>query len=211
MSPVFLKGVSVTSDSANSPPHTSPSTVRADSVAWPNISTQNQLETASITLRNGGQIYPTQGKKIGEILKTLGVIDDKVLDAVEKRHHTKKAKDKPTGELLVYMGIIDAEVLNRALCIQSGVLMVDVQAINIPYNVLKLVSNENARAKHAIPVGTYHGILYLAVADPLNFSEQHFFSFSTGLKIKPVFTTENQIITGLNSKWTEHGSEIWAG
>lgn len=198
-------------DNENNPSQKGPPSVGADSVSWPNVRTQNQLETASITQHNGGHVYPTQGKKIGEILKSLGVIDDKILDAVEKRHHTKKAKDKPTGELLVYMGIIEPEVLTRALCIQSGVLMVDVQSINIPYNILKLVSNDNAREKQAIPVGVYRGTLYLAVADPLNFSEQHFFSFSTGLKIKPVFAPKSQIVACLNTKWTETGSEIWAG
>ena len=198
-------------DNVNNPSQKGPAPVRVDSVSWPEISTQNQLETASITLQSGGHVYPNQGHKIGEILKSLGAIDDKVLEAVEKRHHTKKAKDKPTGELLVYMGIIQPEVLTRALCIQAGVLMIAVESINIPYNILKLVTNENARAKHAVPVGVYHGTLYLAVPDPLNFSEQHFFSFSTGLKIKPVFAPDNQIIACLNSKWTVDGSEIWAG
>ena len=198
-------------DKENNPSPKNPPPVSAGSVSWPEIRTQNQLETASITQFNGGRVYPNQGQKIGEILKALGVIDDKILDAVEKRHHTKKAKDKPTGELLVYMGIIEPEVLTRALCIQSGVLMVDVQDINIPYNILKLVSHDNARARQAIPVGVFRGTLYLAVADPLNFSEQHFFSFSTGLKVKPVFSPKNQIIACLNSKWTEGGAEIWAG
>lgn len=188
-----------------------PSPVATDSIPWPDIRTQSQLQKAAETQRTGGHVYPTQGQKIGEILKSLGVIDDKILSAVEKRHHTKKVKDKPTGELLVYMGIIEPEVLTRALCIQSGVLMIDVQAINIPYNILKLVTHDNAREKRAIPVGVYGGTLYLAVADPLNFSEQHFFSFSTGLKIKPAFAPNTQIIACLNSRWTENRSEIWAG
>lgn len=180
-------------------------------VSWPDIRTQSQLQKAADTQQRGGVIYPDQGKKIGEILKSLGVIDDKILDAVEKRHHTKKVNEKPTGELLVYMGIIEAEVLTRALCIQSGILMVDVAAIHITYDTLKLVSNDNAKAKRAIPVGMYSGTLYLAVSDPFNFSEQHFFSFSTGLKIKPVFAPASQIAACMNTKWNEHGSEIWSG
>lgn len=198
-------------ENVNNPSPISPPPIRADSVSWPDIRSQSQLLKAAETQQDGGKVYPTQGKKIGEILKSLGVIDDKILEAVEKRHHTKKVMDKPTGELLVYMGIIEPEVLSRALCIQSGVLMVDVQAINIPFEALQLVSNDNARAKQAIPVGVYKGTLYLAVAAPLHFSEQHFFSFSTGLKIKPVFAPKNQLVACIDSKWTENGSEIWAG
>lgn len=151
------------------------------------------------------------GEKIGEVLKSLGMIDDQILGAVEKRHLTKKVKDKPTGELLIYMGIIEAEVLTRALCIQAGVLLVDVEAINISFDVLNLVSNNNAREKLAIPVGVHKGTLYLAVSDPLKFSDQHFFSFSTGLTIKPVFATNSKIATCLSSRWAGGGSEIWAG
>ena len=195
----------------NSQPQKNPPPVSADSVSLPDIRTQSELHKAAETQQAGGQVYPNQGQKIGEILKSLGVIDDRILNAVEQRHHTKTTKDKPTGELLVYMGIIEPEVLTRALCIQAGVLMVDVHAINIPYNILKLVSSDNAHERQVIPVGVFRGTLYLAVADPLNFSEQHFFSFSTGLKVKPVFAPQSQIITCLKSKWTEHGSEIWAG
>ena len=190
---------------------TTPLPLGADRVPWPDIRTQSQLQTAADTLQAGGRIYPEQGKRIGEILKSLEVIDEKVLDAVEKRHQTKKAKDKPTGELLVYMGIIETEVLTRALCIQSGVIMVDVESINIPHNVLKFVSNDNAKEKRAIPVCAHKGTLYLAVSDPFGFSDQHFFAFSSGLKIKPVFATEKQISIGLNAKWTDENSEIWAG
>jgi hypothetical protein len=198
-------------DNANNPSPNAPPIVKADSISWPDIRTQSQLQRTSNMQLLGDHIYPTQGSKIGEILKSLGVIDDKILEGVEKRHLTKKAKDKPTGELLVYMGIIEKEVLTRALCIQSGVMMVDLNAINIPYDFLKLVSNDNAREKMAIPVGVYNGILYIAVADPLNFQDQHFFSFSTGLKIKPVLASKSQIITCLNTKWVDPGSEIWAG
>jgi len=201
----------VSHDNEKKPAQGNPPPLGADSVSWPVINSQLQLQKAAETLQSGGRVYPDQGNKIGEILKSLGVIDDKIIDAVEKRHHTKNAKDKPTGALLVYMGIIEAEVLTRALCIQSGVLMVDVQSIGVRYEILKLVSNDNAREKQAIPVGAYKGTLYLAVADPFNFSEQHFFSFSTGLKIKPVFAPHNQISACLNTKWAEGRSEIWAG
>ena len=197
-------------DNENNPSKTIPPPARAGSFSWPEIRTQSQLQQTAETLQSGGKIYPAQSNKIGEILKSLGVIDDKILDAVAKRHHTKKANDKPTGELLVYMGIIEPEVLVRALCIQAGVPMVDAEAVNIPYDALKFVSNDNAREKRTIPVGVYKGTLYLAVADPLNFPDQQFFKFSTGLMISPVFASNDQIDTCLNTKW-EADTERWAG
>lgn len=180
-------------------------------VPWPNIRTLHELYEADEVRRNGGQIYAAQGKKIGEILKSVGLIDDKVLDGVEKRHQTKKAKDKPTGELLVYMGIIEQESLTRALCIQSGVLMVVVHAINVPFEVLKRVPNEKAGEKRAMPVGINKGTLFLAVNDPFNFSDQQYFAFTTGLNIKLVFAPLDEIIERIGTKWIEPDSEIWTG
>jgi len=89
--------------------------------------------------------------------------------------------------------------------------MVSLSDINIPYEFLRYVTNNDAREKQAIPVGAYHGILYLAVADPLNFQDQHFFSFSTGLKIRPIYAPQSQIIASLNTLWKDPGREIWAG
>ena len=186
-----------------------PPPARAADFSWPDIRTQSQLRQAVETQQHGGRVYPVQGNKIGEILKSLKVINDKILHAVEMRHLTKKARDKPTGELLVYMGIIEPEVLLRALCIQAGVLMVEVQSIHIPFDILKFVSSDNAREKKAIPVHVYNGTLHLAVADPFNFTDQHFFSFSTGLKINPVFAPSVQIDACISSKWAD--SETWVG
>ncbi len=185
--------------------------LKAENFSWPDFASQSQLQSAAETRQNGGHIYPTQGHKIGEILKSLGIIDDKILSAVEKRHQTKKASDKLTGELLVYMGIIEAQVLTRALCIQFGVPMVDLEAIDIPPQALKLVPNAVAKEKHAVPVGMHNGILYLAVADPFNFAEQNFFALLTGLKIKPVFAPHDQITICLHSKWAAENAGTWAG
>lgn len=188
-----------------------PPPVGPDNVSWPDIRTRSQLLKAIEILLSGDKVYPAQGNKIGEILKSLGAIDDKALEGVGKRHLIKRAKDKPTGELLVYLGIIEPEVLTRALCIQAGVLMVDVAAIELPYDVLKFISNDIAHEKQAIPVAVYKGTLYLAVADPLNFPDQQFFSFTTKLVIKPVFAPKNKIREFIDTKWDDAGAEVWAG
>ena len=180
-------------------------------ISWPVIRTQKELSHTAEMHRNGGHVYALQGKKIGEILNSMGMIDDKTLLAVEQHHQTKKINGKPIGQLLVHMGIIDAEILTRALCIQSGVPMVDVLFIHIPYDILEHLPKEKAHEKKVVPVSAYNKTLYLAVADPITFSEQHHFAFITKLNIKPVFSPLQDIETFLNTKWTGTGSEIWAG
>jgi hypothetical protein len=196
----------------NTPPpekHSPP--VGAKQVAWPVIRTQKELSQIAETLRSGGRVYELQGKKIGEILNSLKVIDDKTLHAVEQYHYTKKANGKPIGQLLVHMGIIEPEVLARALCIQSGVPMVDVLSISISNDILKRIPNDNAAEKKVVPVGVYNNTLYLAVADPSTFSEKQHFAFITKLNINPVFAPAHQIDTFVHTKWTKDDSDIWAG
>lgn len=185
--------------------------VGARKVVWPVIRTQQELSRAAEMQRSGGRVYELQGKKIGEILNALNVIDDKTLHAVEQHHNTKKANGKPIGQILVQMGIIDPEVLTRALCIQSGTPMVDVLSISISSDILNRIPNDKAIEKKVVPVGMYNKTLYLAVAEPATFSEQHHFAFITKLNIKPVFAPAHEIETFVHTRWTGADSDIWAG
>ena len=185
--------------------------VGSKQISWPVIRTQKELSQAAEMHRGGGHVYTLQGKKIGEILNSLNMIDDKTLQAVEQHHNTKKANGKPIGQLLIHMGIIEPEVLTRALCIQNGVPMIDVLAIHIPLDILDRIPNEKAAEKQVVPVGVYNKMLYLAVADPATFSEQHHFAFITKLNIKPVFSPAHEIDTFIRTKWTGAGSDFWAG
>jgi hypothetical protein len=193
------------------PPEKAAPPVGARQVAWPVIRTQKDLSQTAEIQRSGGRVYELQGKKIGEILNTLKVIDDKTLHAVEQHHNTKKANGKPIGQLLVHMGIIEPEVLSRALCIQSGMPMVDVLSISITSDILARIPADKAVEKKVVPVGVYNKTLYLAVAEPATFSEQQHFAFITQLNIKPVFAPAHEIDTFIHTKWTGADSDIWAG
>jgi hypothetical protein len=193
------------------PPEKAAPPVGAKQVVWPLIRTQKELSQTAEIHRNGGHVYELQGNKIGEILNALKVIDDKTLHAVEQHHNTKKANGKPIGQLLVHMGIIEPEVLTRALCIQSGMPMVDLLSIHVPSDILARIPNGKAVEKKVVPVGVYNRTLYLAVAEPATFSEQHHFAFITKLIIKPVFAPSHEIDIFLNTKWTGADSDFWAG
>ena len=193
------------------PPEKAVPPLSARQVAWPMIRTQKDLSQAAEIQRSGGRIYELQGKKIGEILNALKVIDDKTLHAVEQHHNTKKANGKPIGQLLVQMEIIVPEVLTRALCIQSGVPMVDLQSIHITSDILNRIPNDKAVEKKVVPVGVYNKTLYLAMTEPDKFSEQQHFAFLSKLNIKTVYAPAHDIATFLSTKWTGADSDFWAG
>lgn len=198
-------------DNVSRSPQKADTPIGAKHISWPTIRTQSDLSKAAVAHRTGAPVYELQGKKIGEILNSLGAIDGKTLSAIEEHHGAKKIKGKPIGQLLIVMGIIEAEVLTRALCIQTGVPMVDVLAINIPFDVLDRVNIADAKGKKVVPVGVYNKTLYLAVADPTTFSELNHFVFTSKLKIQLVYSPLHEINTFIEKKWNAGGTEIWAG
>lgn len=192
-------------------PKSEGSSPEARRILWPVIRHQSELIRAAEIHLNGGREYALQSKKIGEILKALGVIDQQTLLAVEHHHQTKKAKSKPIGELLIHMGIINREELTRALCIQSGVLMVDLMLINIPRDLLNLIPIEQAKIKKVVPVGTVNKALYLAVPDPATFPDKQHFALLTKLSIILVYAPLHEIQTFLDTQWSGLISTDWVG
>lgn len=168
---------------------------RAD---WPEIMTQRELIEKAELLRSGSHVYELQGKQIGEILVHYRLIDEQTLRTVRQTQQEAGHKGKSFGYILVKVGIIRYEELIRALCIQAGVLMVDIMNFTIPFEALRLIPSAKAREKQAIPVGVYQETLFLAVADPLGFKDHFLFSKLSNHKTIPVFALRHEIVNRLN-------------
>ncbi len=167
-------------------------------VIWPLVSTSHDLYGSAESLRKGVNIYVLQGKQIGEILMHYGLIDQQSLRVVARMQERAEHADKPIGQILVDIGIIGQQELDRALCIQTGVIMVDLLSLPIPSEVLNLVPAEKAREMLVVPVANYHGKLLLACADPFGFTEAPFLTLLTGLKAEPVYAPRHEIVNRLN-------------
>ena len=167
-------------------------------IAWPLISTQRELIVCTENRHRRANVYAQQGKPVEEILVQYGCMDERTLHVVQRMQERPEHKGKALGQILVGLGIISHDELARALCIQAGVLMVDILGIIIPFKTIKTVPNPKAREKQAVPVGIYQDILFLAVADPLGFNDHQFFTTLTGYKINPVFAPRHEIVNRLN-------------
>jgi hypothetical protein len=181
------------------------------SIYWPAVRTQVDLAKTADLLVKGNKIYAMQGKRVGEILHSLGVINDDILRAVEQHHSARTHKPKPIGQLLANMSIINSTDLTKALCIQFGIPMVDLSLIRIPQGILNRIPKEEAVAKNIVPVGAHDKILFLAVADPFAFSDATHFSFITNLKVKPMYSPGDEIAHFINEKWNADHSYSWDG
>jgi len=172
-------------------------------VNWPKVRTEHELfEYAELLHGSEGRIYAHQGKMLGEILTHYKLVDARNMELVEHIQRRAQYQNKAIGQILVEIGIINSEELVCALCIQAGIIMVDVLTIPISPATAKTVPLETAYAKQVLPVGIYNNSLFLAVADPFAFNDKSFFTMLTGLKVEPVYAPRHEIINRLNA----HGS-----
>ena len=105
-------------------------------------------------------------KRIGDILLDAGMLTQESLnDALEK---AKNAKQR-LGEYLIDKGIISESQLIDVLRLQLGIEFIDLTKANIPTNLATVVPKNLAKQYNVVPVKQQGDLLFLAMADPLNF------------------------------------------
>ncbi len=203
---IYKRATDSTTTAANAspttmPPSAAPITERRlrQRTDWPELKTQREFIVKAELLRGGKPVYEQQGKPLGEILMHFQLIDGKTLSTVRQTQQEPSHKNKSFGHILVKVGIISHDELMRALCIQAGILMVDILNISIPHETLRHIPSNKAREKQAIPVCVYDSAVFLAVADPVAFKDHFFFSKLTGLKTIPVLALRHNIVNRLNT------------
>lgn len=167
-------------------------------VDWPLIHTQRELIEKSEQWRRGINIYPVQGLSVEEILMHYGIFDERALRVIQRIQKRSASQGKSISQVIVDAGLVRNDELLRALCVQAGILMVDILNIFVPFKALKLVPNSKAREKQVMPVGIHHDTLFLAVADPFQFTDHQAFALLTGLNIIPVLAPRHEIVNRLN-------------
>ena len=173
-------------------------TVMKRQIDWPLIHTQHELAEIAKLQHKRQNIYPLQGKTVGQILMHHGIISDETISVVRAIQKREAYKNKPIGETLVEIGIVNQDMLTRSLLIQAGIPMADVLSIDIPPEIIKIILIAKTHDKLAVPIGNYHNTLYLAVPDPFTFTDQPFFTVMTGMKVSLVFAPMHDIVNRLN-------------
>ena len=128
--------------------------------------------------------------KIGEILVEAGIIDKIQLI-------TALGKQKQWGgklcSIIISMGFADEEAISSALGKQFKHKCISLDDIEIPPDILNLVSLETARKYNIIPVELNNKVLTIAVPDPLNLNTIDELRFRLGIKIEPLLAVDSSI------------------
>lgn len=167
---------------------------------WPEIFSLDELRNL-LKQRAAGERVPHRDKRlIVEILQQYAALSKADFDAAIKLQGTALGKKRePIGKVLVKLGMVEEELVIRALCLQYGVVMVNLQRFQIDAETLRLISPEVARSLRAIPVADIEGTLFLAVENPFGFDQREYFTFLTKRRVELVMAAGSQITRQLQA------------
>jgi len=131
-------------------------------------------------------------KFLGEILIEMEAATElEVKTALNKQMNDG---DKRTiGQILIEMGTISAENVARALAEQFDMRYVDLETIDIPQSVMRLINEDLCRERKVIPVSLTGRMLTVAMANPLDLELVDTLRFSTSLQIEVALSSDRQI------------------
>jgi type II secretory ATPase GspE/PulE/Tfp pilus assembly ATPase PilB-like protein len=162
---------------------------------WPEIYNLEELR-GILKQRGRGERSPDRDHRlIVEILKQYADITDADVEAaIRIQNGTGNGKKRePIGKVLLKMGAVGEEIVIRALCLQYGVIMVNLERFHIDAETMRLISPEVARSLRAIPVAVLEGTLFLAVENPFGFDQREYFTFLTKRKVELLMASGAQI------------------
>jgi len=147
-----------------------------------------------------------------DVIVELGYADR---DKVEAALAEAPAGRHGASQALLERGAVDADQLARAIAERHGVDHVDLRAYNIDLAAANLLDQSAARRYDAIPIGFINqSTLMLAMADPANVLAIDDVSIMTGLEVRPVVASREDIlavvtrINRLDSAFGEAAEEV---
>jgi type IV pilus assembly protein PilB len=131
-----------------------------------------------------------EAKKLGDLLKEAGLIDDFQLQSALSHQRNWGGK---LGSILIELEFVNEEELARVIAEKLRLPHANLFEPEIPESVINLIKPEVAKKYHVVPVKQDKNVLMLAMADPLDINAIDGIRFATGLNIKPALALESEI------------------
>jgi type IV pilus assembly protein PilB len=147
-----------------------------------------------------------RGRPLGRILIKMGKVDRK---KVHEALAVQKSKRGPLGQILIDLGYIQPADLQFALAAQIGMEPVNLDAVDVQEDVIKLVPNQMANTYRVIPLSYDKATNSLSVvmASPDNFQATDDLRKLLGFSIKPLIAAEEQITAALHRYYPEDAGQ----
>jgi type IV pilus assembly protein PilB len=145
----------------------------------------------------------TTRKKIGELLIEVGALDPFQLESALA--HQRRWGGR-LGRAIIYLGFLREEQVLSAIGDQLGVAYVTLWDKVVPQDVLTLLPEKVIRGRRVLPIARLRehrrGPLVVALADPADLLVLDELSFATGLEIRPVLASEDELEHAIESHLT---------
>jgi len=129
-------------------------------------------------------------KKLGDLLKEAGLIDDFQLEAALSHQRNWGGK---LGSIVVDLEFAGEEDIARVISETMGVPYINLFEPELSPDIFKVLKADMAKKFGVVPVRKEANALVLAMADPLDIATMDNIRFITGLSIKPVLSMASEI------------------
>ncbi len=144
-------------------------------------------------------------RHLGEIIYAKGWVDKpNLIRALKKAKETNRR----LGETLVEMGLATEDQIMQALARQFGMEYVDLDDVEIPSEVKKLIPEEIIKKHRVIPLGQENGRLKVAIRDPMDLDMLDLLRFRLNVDLETCLASPTKIDTYINRKLDEVRSSI---
>ena len=157
-----------------------------------------ELRPLPADVSEGVQPAPT---RLGDLLLRDHFISREQLDQALQNQRVKGGR---LGQWLIRLGFLTEEILHSVLSRQFGLELIDPESSEIEQDVIKLLPRELAVRLQVIPIRKEGNVLFVAMSDPNDVSLFDELAFRTGLRIKPLLASEQQIRDGINRHFGSH-------
>lgn len=141
-----------------------------------------------------GDLMKSKRKRLGDLLVENGLIThDQLQEALADKEEGQKL-----GNVLIKKGYITEQQLIEVLEFQLGIPHVSLFQYPIDINLVNLVPKEFARRKSLVPLKKSGDRLFVAMADPMDYTSIDDLRLRTGFQIETVIATKEDIQRTIN-------------
>ena len=133
-------------------------------------------------------------KQLGTVLVDSGLISPEQLDEAQEQ---QRELGRSLGRVLIDLGYVTERDLVKALADQIGMPFVDLANMTIDGRAATAVSESLTKRHTVLPIGYEDGKLVVAMADPANVFALDDVRTVTGMDVKAVVATREDILDGI--------------
>jgi type IV pilus assembly protein PilB len=128
---------------------------------------------------------------------------------LEEALRIKNSKGGAIGAVLVDLGYVEPADVSAALAIQAGMRRVDIDALEIPADVIEKMDAMVARSYSVVPIEFADGKLTVAMADPNNFRALDELRMLLGFEVQATVADPAAVVRALD-KYYAHAESVEA-